>query len=254
MPRALISLAPASTGTIQEVVLRGTQSIAQHQLRQRALRYLRRETCCEELYLGAQLPADEVGVSLQDWENPGANVLNFDRLIASATRRGRVRLVLWTRDWLSGAQPALEILNRYQPMLPHRRQCTLPELQEASDDALDVWLWTLRLEPTASRDVQRAALRSDERSLRGAQSNGGLVLLRDATDVSFFSRRSWQYLRAWGLEHTQCTVESRLGRMSDAAICHALATRQPPEISRMLDTFFDIRDGSSALPHAYSLY
>jgi len=252
MLRELVSLVPASAGTIQEVVLRGTQSIAQHHLRQRALRYLRRKTCCERIYLGPQSPAEQLGVSLRDWEH--ADALNFDRLLDSVSRKGRFRLVLWTRDWLSGVQPALEILNRYQRMLPSSRECALPELREASDDAVDVWLWALRLKPTAGSDVQRAALRGDEPSLRRAQSSGGLFLLRDATDVSFFSRRSWQYLRVWGLEQTQSTVERRLGRMSDAAVCHALATRQPPQISRMIDAFFDLRDASPALRLAPTRY
>jgi hypothetical protein len=121
----------------------------------------------------------------------------------------------------------------------------MPELREASEDAVDVWLWTLRLQPTASLDVQRAALRGEEPLRQRAQSNDGLLLLRDANDISFFSRRSWQYLRAWGPEQTQCTVERRLGRMSDAALCHVLTTRQPPEISTLIDAFFELRDAAS---------
>jgi hypothetical protein len=245
MLRELVSLAPPPVGIIQEVVLSGIQSIEQHLLRQRALQYLRRETCCERIWLGAQVPMNEACVSLRDWSNPAADALNFDRLFNSVRRQGPFRLVLWTKDWLAGAQPALEILNRHQPLLARDRGSALPELREASDDAVDVWLWALRLQPTASLDVQRAALRGDEPSRQRAQFNDGLLLLRDATDLSFFARRSWQYLRAWGLEQTQCTVERRLGRMSDAALSRVLGTRQPPEISSMVDTFFALRDASS---------
>jgi hypothetical protein len=241
----LVSLAPPSTGIIQEVVLRGTQSIEQHLLRQRAMQYLRRETACERIWLGAQAPTNEACVSLRDWAHPAADALNFDRLLNSVKRQGPFRLVLWTRDWLAGAQPALEILNRYQPLLAPNRASALPELSQASDDAVDVWLWVLRLQPTASIDVQRAALRGDEPSRQRAQSCEGLLLLRDATDISFFSRRSWQYLRAWGLEQARSAVERRLGRMSDAALCRVLGTRQPPELSSMVDAFFGLRDASS---------
>jgi hypothetical protein len=209
------------------------------------MQYLRRETGCERIWLGAQVPANEACISLRDWAHPAADALNFDRLLYSVRRDGPFRLVLWTRDWLAGAQPALEILNRYQPLLAHGREGTLSELREASDDAVDVWLWVLRLQPTASMDVQRAALRGDEPSRQRAQSSDGLLLLRDATDISFFARRSWQYLRAWGLEQTQCTVERRLGRMSDAALSRVLGTRQPAEISSMVDAFFELRHGSS---------
>ena len=245
MLRELVSLALPPAGIIQEVVLRGTQSIEQHLLRQRALQYLRRETCSERIWLGAQVPMDEACVSLRDWAHPAADALNFDRLLASVRREGPFRLVLWTRDWLAGAQPALEILNRYQPLLARGRGSAFPELRDASADAVDVWLWVLRLQPTASIDVQRAALRGDEPSRQRAQSSDGLLLLRDATDISFFSRRSWQYLRAWGLEQTQSTVERRLGRMSDAALSRVLGTRQPSEIASMIDCFFALRDASS---------
>jgi hypothetical protein len=245
MLRELVSLAPSPVGTIREVVLRGTQTIEQHLLRQRAMQYLRRETGCERIWLGAQSLENEACVSLRDWAHPAADALNFDRLLGSVRQKGPFRLVLWSRDWLAGAQPALEILNRYQPLLAHGRGSAMPELREASEDAVDVWLWALRLQPTASLDVQRAALRGEEPLRQRAQSNDGLLLLRDANDISFFSRRSWQYLRAWGPTQTQCTVERRLGRMSDAALCHVLTTRQPPEISTLIDAFFELRDAAS---------
>jgi hypothetical protein len=44
----------------------------------------------------------------------------------------------------------------------------------------------------------------------------------------------------WGLEQTQCVVERRLSRMSDEALSHALSTRQPPAISRMLEACLEV--------------
>ena len=238
MLRALTSLRfPA---TIREIVLQGRSSPSERYFRQRAASYLQHHVGCRHIRLSPQLPAPEVVISLADWQNRFADARSFDRLLKSVGKEGRFRLVIWTRDWLDGAYTALEVLNRYQRLLPLTREQRLPEVRDATDEALDVWRWVLRLKPNASLDLQCAALVGDDRALRAAQASEGLKLLRDAADISFFSLQSWNYLDAWGLEQTQCVVERRLSRMSDEALCHALGTRQPPAISEMIEACLEL--------------
>jgi hypothetical protein len=225
---------------IREVVLDGRRAASERFFRQRAVGYLRRQLGCRRIRMTAHVPAPEVVISLADWQNRFADARSFDRLLNSVSKEGRFRLVIWTRDWLDGAYAALEVLNRYQRFLPVDREQRLPELWEASDEALDVWRWLLRLRPSASLDLQRAALVGDEAAVRGAQSSDGLKLLRDAADISFFSLQSWHYLHTWGFEQTQCVVERRLSRMSDEALCHALSTRQPPAISSVIEACLEL--------------
>ena len=225
---------------IREVVLDGRKSPSERYFRQRAVNYLRRQLGCRRIRMSAHVPAPEVAISLADWRNRFADARSFDRLLSSVSKEGRYRLVIWTRDWLDGAYAALEVLNRYQRLLPIDREQSLPEVWEASEEAIDVWRWVLRLRPTASLDLQRAALVGDEAALRGAQSNDGLRLLRDAADISFFSMHSWHYLQTWGYEQTQSVVERRLSRMSDEALCHALGTRQPQAIADMFEACLEV--------------
>jgi hypothetical protein len=235
MLHALPSLRLPFPAAIREVVLHGRRSPSEQYFKERAVSYLRRQLQCKWISKSPRLPAPEVTISLTDWQNRFADVRSFDRLLNSVQKEGRFRLVLWTRDWLDGVYTALEVLNRYQRLLPLDREQRLPEVWDASDGAIDVWRWLLRLEPGADIDLQRAALVGDDAALRSAQSSDGLKLLRDAADISFFSLQSWDYLHTWGLEQTQCVVERRVSRMSDEALCHALSTRQPPAISRMLE-------------------
>lgn len=220
---------------IREVVLHGRQSASERYFRERAVSYLRRQLNCKQIGLNPRFPAPEVTISLADWKNRFADARSFDRLLSSVGKEGPFRLVIWTRDWLDGAYTALEVLNRYQRLLPLGRERQPPEVWGASEEARDVWRWVLRLKPTASLELQQAALVGDERALRGAQSNEGLSILRDAADISFFSLQSWHYLHTWGPEQTQCVVERRLSRMSDEALCHVLGTRQPPAIASMIE-------------------
>jgi hypothetical protein len=230
MLHALPSLRLPFPAAIREVVLHGRQTPSELYFRQRAVSYLRRQLQCKWIGQSPRLPAPEVTISLADWQNRLADVRSFDRLLNSVCKEGRFRLVIWTRDWLDGVYTALEVLNRYQRLLPLERDQRLPEVRDASDEAIDVWRWVLRLKPSAGTELQRAALVGDDAALRCAQSSDGLTLLRDASDISFFSLQSWQYLHSWGLEQTQCVVERRLSRMSDEALCHALSTRQPQAI------------------------
>jgi hypothetical protein len=240
MLHALPSLRLPFPAAIREVVLHGRQAPSEQYFKQRAVSYLRRQLQCRWISMSPRLPAPEVTISLADWQNRFADARSFDRLLNSVGKEGRFRLVIWTRDWLDGVYTALEVLNRYQRLLPLERAQRLPEVWDASDEAIDVWRWVLRLKPSASTDLQRAALVGDDAALRSAQSSDGLKLLRDAGDISFFSLQSWQYLHTWGLEQTQCVVERRLSRMSDEALCHVLSTRQPPAISRMLETCLEV--------------
>ena len=135
---------------IREVVLDGRKSPSERYFRQRAVSYLRRQLGCRRIRMSPHVPAPEVAISLTDWQNRFADARSFDRLLNSVSKEGRYRLVIWTRDWLDGAYAALEVLNRYQRFLPVDREQCLPELWEASDDALDVWRWVLRLRPSAA--------------------------------------------------------------------------------------------------------
>lgn len=225
---------------IREVVLEGRKTPSERFFRQRAVSYLRRQLGCRRIRMTPHVPAPEVVISLADWQNRFADARSFDRLLSNVSKEGRYRLVIWTRDWLDGAYRALEVLNRYQRFLPVDRERHLPEIWEASDGAIDIWRWLLRLKPNASLDLQRAALVGDDQALRSAQSSDGLKLLRDAADLSFFSLESWHYLHTWGFEQTQCVVERRLCRMSDEALCLALGTRQPPAISDMIEACLEL--------------
>ena len=78
MLHSVISLVQPSVAAIQEVVLRGTQSASERDLRERAVSYLRRQLRCPRISLRPQAPAAELSVSLWDWKNPAADALNFD--------------------------------------------------------------------------------------------------------------------------------------------------------------------------------
>jgi hypothetical protein len=66
-----------------------------------------------------------------------------------------------------------------------------------------------------------------------------LATLRDARDLSFFSLSSWNFLRIQGIEATREKVARLLSRMSEAAICLSLMTRQHPDVARAIEDFFD---------------
>jgi hypothetical protein len=158
---------------IREIVLRGAPVPGeQYHLRQAQL-YLRRELRCDVVNTSPRTFVPEVALALGDWQNARANVLGFDRLLESVRKQGDFRLVLGGKRWLRCVQPAFQILNRYQRLLPLPTDLVpMPELSrvlEAHSTAfcgqrsatfqrsLDVWRWTLRLgRPRAA--VQLAAL------------------------------------------------------------------------------------------------
>lgn len=286
---------------ITEVVLRGPSNKSQLQLRKYAQAYLRRNLRCNQIELSRGREQQEVGVSVPDWQH--ADVSSFDRLFESLQRHGDFRVVLRANDWLEGLQPAYELLNHFQRLLPLPRDVTpIPQLERilaahrelyptysAPDRAryyraVDAWRWTMRLSSAPPLGVQLAALfqhvdapaeqllqvgghggRREEAQLgcvraacsvlgrlaldqraiyrtaelilgrEGARRDPELCLLRDADDVSFLSLGSGEFLRQRGREATRQKLEQLLGRMSEAAVCLALMTRQPPEVAVILE-------------------
>jgi hypothetical protein len=279
---------------IREVILRGARSRNQQRLLCYARGYLERTLACASIRERGRVPVPQVCIALWDWEHVAADATSFDRLFSSLDAGGDFRVVLWARDWLSGVQSALELLNRYQRLLPlptsseplpslsrvleaHRCRYAfeLPPSRANYQHALDTWRWVLRLAPAAGLTLQLAALFHelapawvDERSaeaaispaLREAVAPLGLPewqvlrvteliaqrqrpgadhqarLLRDADDLSFFSLQSWDYLRRQGPAEARKKVERCLARMSRTAVCSALMTRQPLQISEMIES------------------
>jgi hypothetical protein len=219
-------------GTIREVVLLGLPLAQEQGFLQEAARYLQRQ-------FGIKMRSRAVGelpdlrIDLATWSHPRASLEGFDRLIESVRRRGDFRLTLTARDWLSGAQSAVELLNRYQRLLPvsklraqafgsrFKALSTLGSAGDASPEATqahDTWRWAVRLSG----------------SLAPGQL-GSTRLLQDAHDLAFFSSGSVRYLHELGVAATYGKVRRCLARMSDEAICHALTTRQPRVISQMIE-------------------
>jgi hypothetical protein len=298
---------------IREIVLRGAPAPGEQLHVQRAQVYLRRELSCDVIHTVPRCAVPEVVLGLHDWQNPRANVLGFDRLLASTRKYGDFRLVLRGKRWLRCFQPAFQILTRYQRLLPLPAELpVMPELSrvleahsaafaerssQGFERSLDIWRWSLRLGRAARAAVQLAALFGEleadplatpaksgtlvlharerlgsaeaaNRALEGlelpsatlgrmtelilrwdaAPADPEQALLRDARDLSFFSLGSWTYLRDQGALATERHVRKLLARMSDRAICLARMTRQPREISDMIQEHFE--HAPDALPYA----
>lgn len=275
-------------GAIKEIVLRCSSSRTERNLALYAASYLQRQLRCDRIRLHGQRELPDALVALPHWQDPRADIHNFDRLFEQLQREGDFRLVLWSRDWLEGVQPALELLNRYQRLLPlpldYRPLRHLPELlserralatdfraESGADE--DAWRWLLRLAPHPSRSLELAALfhdllvpehdnhtravcntlechgfrRSDILRMTELLSHAErrdafdpeLTSLRDARALSFFSTQSWRYFRERGHAATHQKLRELLGSMSNRALCLALATRQPPDVSLMMEDILD---------------
>jgi len=221
-------------GSIREVVLLGLPSKQERGLLREAGRYLERQ-------FGFKMQARHVldlpplKIDLATWSHPRASLNGFDRLIDSVRAQGDFRLVLTARDWLGGGQSAVELLNRYQRLLPlpnpearkraidaifAARQAagSVAEANPESAQAQNMWRWAVRLCCAPS-----------------SGSPTGTQLLQDAHDLAFFSNGSLEYLEELGVTATYAKVRRCLSRMSDEAICHALTTRQPALISYMIE-------------------
>lgn len=173
--RALTADAPL----IREVVLRGRRDLLQRHQLLRELSYLRHQLRSDVVRDASQLRLPTVRISLHDWSHPAADVRSFDRLFDSVQREGACCLVLWCTDWLAGSQSAIELLNRYQRLLPVPNVVVPPELgaalrlydalfpssdvvaRERHEVGLDTWRWLLRLTPEAGPELQLAALFHD---------------------------------------------------------------------------------------------
>lgn len=221
-------------GSIREVILIGLPLTQERRYLREAASYLHR------LFGFKMLPRPsrdlpELRVDLATWSHPKASLNGFDRLVHSVSKQGDFRLTLTARDWLTGAQAAVELLNRYQRLLPlpkprprtraldsiYETQQTLVPAPLAARDPLqakDTWRWAIRLCSTLAPGA-----------LAGAQ------LLQDAHDLAFFSSGSVRYLEDFGVANTYAKVRRCLTRMDQEAICHALMTRQPDLISQMME-------------------
>ncbi|RYZ02348.1 MAG: hypothetical protein EOO73_32095 [Myxococcales bacterium] len=279
------TVAPQSSplGTIREVHLKSGSSPLEQRLALYASSCLQRQLRCERIRVAPKGRLPELTIALAHWQHERANVTAFDRLLDKVAADGDFRLVLWSRDWLDGVQPAQELLNRYQRFLPLPLDYRpLPRLAEvlssrrlltSSRDGVDVWRWLLRSSVHPPRALEIAALFHDallpihgngarvvwssltclgfaraelveatelaSRSELGESSTPELALLRDARDLCFFSSKSWQFSREHSRAETLAAVKLRLRRMSERAVCLALGTRQPTEVSAMMEEVLD---------------
>jgi hypothetical protein len=272
------------------VQLRGGAGPLEERLGLYASSSLQRQLRGDFIRLTSKSHLPELTIALPHWQHERADVIGFDRLFDKLANDGDFRLVLWTRDWLDGAQPALELLNRYQRLLPLPRDYRpLPRLAELLNarrqltscrDGNDAWRWLLRMSARPTRSLELAALFHDlllgaqdsnvsavrgslarlgfprdevgeatelaSRSEPGEGAGPHLTLLRDARDLSFFSSQSWQFSREHGATATLAHVRKLLGRMTTRAVCLALATRQPSDVSSMIEAVLDEDDARRA--------
>ncbi len=230
---------------IRQVLLRAQRTLPERHRLLRAEEYLRRQLRCDVIGDEAPLGLPSVRVSLHDWSHPKATPLAFDRLIESVQREGDFCLRLCCADWLVGSHAALELLTRYQRLLPLAAAARMPHAWEAVLEAQrrrlspersarghDAWRWLLRLQDEPSTTLQLAALFNEP-----GESKAERLTLRAARDLSFFSLQSWSHLRKFGARTTRAFVVRRLQRMEPEAVCLALTTRQPPTIGEILEDF-----------------
>lgn len=242
---------------IREIRLRAIATSSQLRQRDRAAVYLQGRLKCLPLHAATVSELPELRLKLLDWQHDLAHIPSFDRLLHSLEREGDFRLTLWTRDWLTGVQSAYELLNRYQRLLPlpfgtgvetssasrllelHTllHPLTKGAAEQERVERLDCFRWVHRLEAFPSEQLQVAAL------FGGGVGSDDAGTLSDARDLTFFCTGSWQFLAEQGPFATWLEVRSRLARMSEAALCLALMTRQPPEVSHMLEVTLQERSG-----------
>lgn len=170
----------ADAALIREVILRGRRDLLERHHLLRELSNVRHQLRSDVVRDQSQLRLPTVRISLHDWSHPAADVRSFDRLLESVRREGACSLVLWCTDWLAGSQSAVELLNRYQRLLPVPSGTVVPpELgvalgvynalfplhdaaaRERHELGLDTWRWLLRLTPRAGLELQLAALFHD---------------------------------------------------------------------------------------------
>lgn len=141
---------------------------------------LRTELGCERIATTFEHDQAAVVFALEDWRDARADLLSFDERIHRTEDQGDFDLMLTCSNWAEGAGAALELLTRYQRLLPlspaasrmpqlgrvleaHRDLFDLrkPLVRADYDHAVDTWRWLLRLSPRASVALQLAALFHD---------------------------------------------------------------------------------------------
>jgi hypothetical protein len=130
-------------------------------------------------------PRDEapIVIDAREWLDPTKPTLEFDRRVHEAEDQGRARELYVRGDGRPLAAALPQIASRYQRLWPRRNRASadfdailhahrmlhdlsLPLVRADYEHALDVWQWTLRLDPSASRALQAAALFHDVERLR----------------------------------------------------------------------------------------
>ncbi len=157
--------------------------------------------------------ADPAEIAAEEWDDPAARLLDFDRRIHSredAVREtgGRVGVFVRCFDARTAWSTLHQVLRRYQRLFTVRTKssrdqnalerildrhaslhdCRKPLVRADYDHALDVWQWLLHLQPAASLALQTAALFHDiERLLSESERR---VEHRSADYVAFKMRHA----------------------------------------------------------------
>lgn len=228
---------------IRQVSLRGQRTLLERHRLLRAQHYLQEQLRTGVIGDDVEHDLPTVRISLHDWSHPTASPLAFDRLLRSLEREGDFALVLGCGDWLVGSQAALELLNRYQRLLPLDERAQLPHCwdtvlaafqrqasPEAYESGLDTWRWLLRVAEAPSVRLQLAALFHEP-----GHDAPERAWLQAARDLSFFGLRSWQYLQERGSSAAREAALGRLSRMDSPTLCLALTTRQPAVINDAIE-------------------
>jgi hypothetical protein len=122
-------------------------------------------------------------IDASEWLDPAKPTLDFDRRVHEAEDHDRARELYVRGDGRVLATALPQIASRYQRLWPRRNRASadfdailhahralhdlsLPLVRADYEHALDVWQWTLRLDPDASRSLQTAALFHDVERLR----------------------------------------------------------------------------------------
>lgn len=186
----------------------------------------------------------ELTIALPHWQDDRANITAFDRLLDKVAGDGDFRLVLWSRDWLDGVQPAQELLNRYQRLLPlpldYRPLTHLVEVLHArrlltsSLKGHDTWRWLLRLNPRPSRSLELAALFHDV--LLPVHENG--------------ARAVWSSLACLGFRRAELVEATELASRSERG------ESSTPELALLRDardlSFFSTQSWQFAREHGHA--
>lgn len=166
---------------------------------------LRTELGCRATIVRRSELGAEVAIRLEDWSSDRVDLLDFDGSVHAAELRDQpFRLELACASWEGRARVAVEVLTRYQRLLPleasepvpwwndvlqrHRSLHDLgrPLVRADYEHAHDTWRWLLRLSPRAPLPLQIAALFHDIERL---ESEADARLEQHASDYVRFKAR-----------------------------------------------------------------